>query len=114
MTNENCDPRTTSQFAVASLAVTSQKQQTLAHGEPTNAATAVVDADADTLNAASAALHHTGYAQLRAVKLYCHYGRIVLQGRISTHFLKHLAQEVVRLVPNVKEIDNDLHVVCSR
>jgi hypothetical protein len=66
MTNENCDPRTTSQFAVASLAVTSQKQQTLAHGEPTNAAAAVVDADADTLNAASAALHHTGYAQLRA------------------------------------------------
>jgi osmotically-inducible protein OsmY len=114
MTNENCDPRMTALSAAPSIVDTPRKQLTSGTSERTKAAAAVVAADADILNAASAALHHTGYAQLRAVKLYCHHGRIVLQGRISTHFLKHLAQEVVRHVPDVKEIDNDLHVVCSR
>ncbi|MDB5347725.1 MAG: hypothetical protein JWP89_6102 [Schlesneria sp.] len=114
MTNENCDPRMTALFAAPSLTDTPPKQQTPGTSERTRTAPEVVAADADILSAASTALHHTGYAQLRAVKLYCHHGRIVLQGRIATHFLKHFAQEVVRHVPNVKEIDNDLHVVCSR
>ena len=114
MTNENCDPRMTVLFADPSLAGTRQKQQTSDASARTRSAAEGVDTDADILSAASTALHHTGYAQLRAVKLYCHHWRIVLQGSISTHFLKHFAQEVVRHVPNVKEIDNDLHVVCSR
>ncbi|HEY4260133.1 MAG TPA: BON domain-containing protein [Schlesneria sp.] len=110
MTNENCDSRMTTLFDAPSVADTPYKQQSPAISERMTATTA----DTDILSAASAALHHTGYAQLRAVKLYCHHGRIVLQGRIPTYFLKQLAQEVVRHVPNVKEIDNDLRVVCSR
>lgn len=113
MTNDKCHLGMTALFAAAALTDPKQIQKAPAACERITP-TSVVTGDADILSAASAALHHTGYAQLRAVKLYCHSGRIILQGRIPTYFLKQLAQEVLRHVPNVREIDNDLHVVCSR
>lgn len=60
------------------------------------------------------ALHHSGYDQLRRIQVYYHHGRVVLQGRVSTYYMKQVAQEAVRTIPEVVEIDNDLSVVCSR
>lgn len=60
-----------------------------------------------------AAFVQTGYAQLRNVKTYCHNGRVILQGRIPTAYLKQMALEVVQSLPDVKDVDNDLRVVCS-
>lgn len=59
-------------------------------------------------------LHHSGYEQLRRVRTFCRHGRIVLQGRISTYYLKQVAQELVRNVSEVHDIDNDLLVVCCQ
>lgn len=70
--------------------------------------------DEQILQQVIAALFQTGYAQLRNVQSYCHHGRVVLQGKISTDYLKQMALEVVRNLPNVKDVDNDLRVVCGR
>lgn len=77
-------------------------------------ATNAANQDEQILQQVIAALFQTGYAQLRSVQSYCHHGRVVLQGRISTDYLKRMALDVVRNLPNVKEVDNDLRVVCSR
>jgi len=70
--------------------------------------------DAQILAQVKAALDQSGYEQLRGVLTFCHHGRIVLQGRISTYYLKQVAQELVRNVSTVRDVDNDLRVVCSR
>lgn len=73
-----------------------------------------IDHDEKILDQVKVALSKSGYEQLRTLKTYCHHGKIVLQGRIPTYYLKQVAQELVRSVAEVKHIDNDLHVVCSR
>lgn len=75
--------------------------------------TKAVSNDDQILREVVSALCHSGYAQLRTISSYCHHGRVILQGRITTRFLKQVAQDVVRNVPNVKDVDNDLHVVCG-
>ena len=57
------------------------------------------------------AFRDCGFEQLQRIQTYCDHGRITLQGRVSTHYLKQLAQEIARKVPNVRDIDNDLRVV---
>jgi osmotically-inducible protein OsmY len=59
-------------------------------------------------------LDGSGYEQLRRVHAYCSHGRVILQGRISTYYMKQLAQELIRNVENIRDIDNDLRVVCGR
>lgn len=67
--------------------------------------------DQHILEQVNKALHRSGYDQLRSVRTYCHHGRIVLQGKIPTYYLKQVAQELVRSVSDVRDVDNDLHVV---
>lgn len=70
--------------------------------------------DKTTLDRVQEALHDCGYDQLRRIRTYCNHGRIVLQGRVATYYLKQVAQEVVLNVQGVRDVDNDLQVVCSR
>lgn len=70
--------------------------------------------DEVTLELVRRALQHCGYDQLRRIKSYCHHGRVVLQGRVATYYLKQVAQEVVLNIEGVRDVDNDLHVICSR
>lgn len=58
------------------------------------------------------ALENSGYEQLRKIQAYYHHGRVVLQGRVTTYYLKQVAQESIRVIPEVNEIDNDLQVLC--
>lgn len=59
------------------------------------------------------ALNSSGYPQLRNLQAYCHSGRVTLQGRLPTYFLKQVAQTVIRSVIGVRDIDNDVKVVSS-
>lgn len=68
--------------------------------------------DEQTLRQVRQVLDRGGYVQLRSVRAYCDHGRITLQGRVTTYFLKQVAQELVRSVSDVRDIDNDLRVVC--
>jgi len=70
--------------------------------------------DGQVLDQVMQALRESGFEQLRRIQAYCDHGRITLQGRIATYYLKQVAQEVVRTVTDVRDIDNDLQVVCSR
>lgn len=71
-----------------------------------------MELDQHILEQVNKALHRSGYDQLRSVRTYCHHGRIVLQGKIPTHYLKQVAQELVHSVCDVQDVDNDLHVIC--
>lgn len=57
------------------------------------------------------ALGSTGYAQLRRLEAYCHDGRVTLQGRLPTYYLKQVAQSAIRGVDGVRDIDNDVKVL---
>lgn len=70
--------------------------------------------DEQILHKVKQVLHQCGYEQLRRVSTYCDDGRITLQGRISTYYLKQVAQELVRSVSEVRDVDNDLRVMCSK
>lgn len=56
------------------------------------------------------ALHHCGYEQLRRVRTRCRRGQVVLQGSISTYYLKQVAQEIVSNLSDVQSVKNDLRV----
>lgn len=68
--------------------------------------------DEQIMSDAKRALEDCGYPQLRQVRAYCDHGRITLQGRVTTYYLKQVAQEAVRSIAHVRDVDNDLHVVC--
>jgi len=53
------------------------------------------------------------YRQLRSLKIYCHSGRVTLQGCLPTYYLKQVAQTLVREVSDVRDIDNDVKVRAS-
>ena len=60
------------------------------------------------------ALKATGYGQLRRLCAYCDNGRVTLQGRVPTYYLKQVAHESVNAIPGVRDIDNDLKVTSPR
>lgn len=68
--------------------------------------------DEQIMSEAKRALDDSGYPQLGRVRAYCDHGRITLQGRVTTYYLKQVAQEVVRSVAHVRDVDNDLRVIC--
>ncbi|MBS0201263.1 MAG: BON domain-containing protein [Planctomycetes bacterium] len=68
--------------------------------------------DEEILNEVHEAFQNSGFEQLKRIQVYCDHGGLTLQGRISTYYLKQVAQEVARKVPDVRDIDNDLYVVC--
>lgn len=69
--------------------------------------------DDEILNDVHDAFRDSGFEQLKRIRAWCDHGRLTLQGRISTYYLKQVAQEIARKVPDIRDIDNDLDVVCS-
>ncbi len=60
------------------------------------------------------AFRMAGYAQLRGIGISYHNGRVVLQGRVPTYFLKQVAQSLASSLPGVQAVDNNIEVACSR
>lgn len=56
------------------------------------------------------ALEQTGYGDLRRIEVRIEDSRVCLSGRVSSFFLKQIAQCSVRSVPGVRAIQNDLTV----
>ncbi len=56
-------------------------------------------------------LNAQGVAELRALGCEYHEGTLVLRGRLSSHYLKQLAQEAIRKQPGVDLIVNATEVV---
>ena len=51
-------------------------------------------------------LHARGYEELRSITCEYHEGMLILRGRLSSHYLKQLAQEAIRTQPGVTIIVN--------
>lgn len=60
------------------------------------------------------ALRVTGYLPLRDVGVIVAEGLAILRGRLPSYHLKQVALEVVRRVPGVSEVHDDLKVVSPR
>jgi osmotically-inducible protein OsmY len=71
-------------------------------------------ADDQILDEAHRALSSTGYGQLRNLHVYCDHGRVTLQGRVPSYYLKQVAQAAIQSLPAVCDIDNDLQVMSPR
>ena len=55
-------------------------------------------------------LHARGYEELRSITCEYHEGMIILRGRLSSFYLKQLAQEAIRTQPGVTIIVNTTNV----
>ncbi len=60
------------------------------------------------------ALRSTGYQCLRGIEVIVDYGVAILRGHVSSFHMKQVAQTVARVVPGVREVRNELNVVCQR
>ncbi len=59
-------------------------------------------------------LNSSGYPQLRQLRIHFDHGRVTLQGRLATYYLKQLAQTLVLSVEGVRDLDNDVKVHGSK
>lgn len=59
---------------------------------------------------ANAALCACGYNQFRQLEVHCENGRVTLQGRLPTYYLKQVAQVAVQSITGVRDVDNDIKV----
>lgn len=66
--------------------------------------------DKQIIDLVRAALCSSGYDPLRTLHAYCDDGRVTLEGRVPTYYLKQVAQSVLRTVSGVQRIDNEVHV----
>lgn len=57
------------------------------------------------------ALRATGYGALRTVRVSVNVRVVILGGRVSSYYLKQLAQATALAVPGAHQIRNDLNVV---
>lgn len=62
------------------------------------------------VDAAYRAFRASGYGQLLGLSVYCDDGRVTLQGRLPTFYLKQVAQSVLRSIDGIRDIDNDIKV----
>lgn len=56
------------------------------------------------------ALERSGYGELRQIGFNVEESRVRLTGRVSSYFLKQLAQTSVQRVPGVQDVRNELTV----
>lgn len=56
------------------------------------------------------ALMTSGYPLLRNLNVFCDNGRVTLQGRLPTYFLKQVAQTIMQQLDGVHDVDNDVRV----
>lgn len=68
----------------------------------------------DPAGLAQAKLAASPYLALRVLTCDSHEGVLAIRGRVSTYFLKQMAQTTAREVPGVEEINNLVHVVSLR
>jgi osmotically-inducible protein OsmY len=67
--------------------------------------------DVDLAERVERALRVSGYAPLRAIDVSVRTGVVLLRGQLSSYYMKQLAQVVVKDVPGVREVRNDVEVV---
>jgi osmotically-inducible protein OsmY len=79
-----------------------------------DAATRNEGTDFSLVNEVKRALRSTGYQGLRGVEILVHYGVVFLRGQVSSFHLKQVAQTAPRALSGVREVRNELNVVCSR
>ena len=56
------------------------------------------------------AIHTNPYFSGRTLRLETDGSRVVLQGMVSTYFQKQMAQEIIRRIDGVEQIENCLEV----
>ena len=56
-------------------------------------------------------MHCSGYSELRRIACDLHDQVLTLRGRVSSYYLKQLAQSLVFTVDGVRELNNQLEVV---
>jgi osmotically-inducible protein OsmY len=56
------------------------------------------------------AIHTNPYTSGRRLRFETEGGRVILQGVVASYFQKQMAQEIVRRVEGVEEIDNHIEV----
>lgn len=56
-------------------------------------------------------LHDSPYRQLQNVRCHCSDGAVRLIGTLPSFFMKQMAQETVRRIAGVNQIENQVHVV---
>jgi osmotically-inducible protein OsmY len=66
--------------------------------------------DAAVQSEAQNLLEQSNYLALRRLRCEFHDGRLVLNGRVPTYYLKQVAQTIVRQLPAVRRIDNRVDV----
>ena len=74
----------------------------------------IVAHDHQIVDAAYRALRASGYGQLLSINVYCDHGRVTLQGRLPTFYLKQVAQSVLGRVDGIRDIDNDVTVQAQK
>lgn len=57
------------------------------------------------------ALHATGYGPLRRIEVSVQARLVILAGRVSSYYLKQIAQTVALAVPGIHHVRNELEVV---
>lgn len=70
----------------------------------------VVETDRDVRGDVEKALRVTGYSQLHDVEVLVHEGLVTLKGRVSTYYLKQVAQAAAMLVSDKNSVKNDIVV----
>ncbi|WP_425571295.1 BON domain-containing protein [Novipirellula rosea] len=56
-------------------------------------------------------LCNSSYRQLQYVRCHCKDGVVLLMGTVPSYFIKQMAQETVRRIAGVTQIDNQVEVV---
>jgi hypothetical protein len=77
----------------------------------TGMAPAAVSRAPDPATSAQARLATSAYLELRTLTCDSHEGVLAIRGRVSSFYLKQLAQAAVRDVPGVEVIHNQVQVV---
>jgi len=67
--------------------------------------------DDSVLDAAQTRLRHSAYLELRRVQCDCQDGVLTLEGAVSSHYLRQVAQATVQGLYGIVEINNSLEVV---
>ncbi len=68
---------------------------------------------ADPADLAERALRNSPYLALRTVRCECQDGVLTLRGCLPTYYLKQVAQAVVARVEGVRQVVNEIEVLCA-
>lgn len=72
------------------------------------------EANAKLVTQVKQALKSSNYAQLQDANISARNGRVTLQGKVSSFYIKQMAQTIVLGVDGVAAVQNDLNVSCGK